>query len=134
MSSASSRDSKRVQAAILRSPAEPAASTAELKTELKPEASDAGTAEAAPKASRVEPVAERSALALKRHRSHSMDNRPVDPSPINVSHTVRMAGQRPIGVSDNRGKVDFSKSPTILNRPIAPNSTADDKAMVEYLD
>ncbi len=128
MSSASSKDSKRVQAAILRSPAEPVTSSAQPQTE------ESDSSAAAPKADRAKPASDRSALALKRHRSHSMDNRPVDPSPINVSHTVRMAGQRPIGTSENKGQVDFSKSPTILNRPIAPNSTADDKALVEYLD
>ncbi len=76
----------------------------------------------------------RSALALHQHPSHSMDNRPVDPSPIQISHTVRMAGQRPIGVSNHKNGVNFSQSPSIMNRPIAPNSTPEDDSLIEYLD
>jgi hypothetical protein len=120
MSSASSNNSKRVQQAM-----------ASSDTHKVVPATDAATPINLSPAPAKQPG---DALALPRHKSHSMDNRPVDPSPIQVSHTVRMAGDRPIGVSENPESRDFSKSKSILNRPIAPNTSTDDDAMVEYLD
>ena len=143
MSSASSSSSKRVRQAIQgsdvsESSAQPASRSRRTASQAKIREtadSEAATPEqASPTTSEQPASSQRGALSLQRHRSHSMDNRPVDPSPIQVSHTVSMAGQRPIGVSDNEGPVRFNKSRTILNRPIAPNTTAADDAMLEYLD
>lgn len=139
MSSAGSNSSKRVRQAI--QGADDSHGSPSISTNLLSEtASETSRSNAAPT---EDPVKEspvkgkapgQTALRLHRHRSHSMDNRPVDPSPIQVSHTVSMAGQRPIGVSDDRGPVRFSQSRTILNRPIAPNRTVADDTLLEYLD
>lgn len=124
MSSASSNNSKRVRQAIQGS---------DMSESPSPPKPDVAQTPAVP-SSNEKTASKRGALSLPHHRSHSMDNRPVDPSPIQVSHTVSMAGQRPIGVSENTGPVRFDPSRTILNRPIAPNATAADDALLEYLD
>ncbi len=124
MSSASSNNSKRVRQAMASS------DTHKIVPTTAPATGAATPINLSP--TPAKPTGD--ALALPRHKSHSMDNRPIDPSPIQVSHTVRMAGDRPIGVSKDPKSRDFSQSKTILNRPIAPNTSADDNAMVEYLD
>lgn len=63
-------------------------------------------------------------------------NRPIDPSPIQVSYTVSLAGTRPVGSNENPGSagVDFKHTPYVMNRPVAPNQTEDSTKMLEYLD
>jgi hypothetical protein len=75
------------------------------------------------------------AIVVNSRRKRYTDNRPVDPSPIQVSQTVRMAGLRPIGSSPHSdASANFSQSPMIMNRPIAPNNTPQDDEMLGYLD
>lgn len=129
MSSVNSNNSKRVRQAIAGSDVDPVVPA--------PEAVAPAADGDLPKTNATQRAAtgDRASLALPRHRSHSMDNRPVDPSPIQVSHTVRLGGVRPIGVSNDPAGIDFAKAKkTRLNRPIAPNTSANDDAMVEYLD
>ncbi|MEY2977161.1 MAG: hypothetical protein ACO31I_12000 [Prochlorotrichaceae cyanobacterium] len=60
--------------------------------------------------------------------------RPIDPSPVQVSHTVSIAGTRPV-MADPRQVPNFlHQAPKILNRPIAPNETEDNNRLLEYLD
>ena len=62
-------------------------------------------------------------------------NRPVDPSPIQISHTVSLAGRRPVGVSPHMASnLNFRSSPSIFNRPIAPNEAEDTSGLMGYLD
>jgi hypothetical protein len=62
-------------------------------------------------------------------------NRPVDPSPIQISHTVSLAGLRPVGVSPKMAStLNFRSSPSIFNRPVAPNEVEDTSGLMGYLD
>jgi hypothetical protein len=83
-------------------------------------------------------AAETHALVVSSRRKRYTDNRPVDPSPINVAQTVRMAGLRPIQASPNLNgsnhQQSFNDSPQIMNRPIASNNNPDDEEMLGYLD
>ncbi len=94
----------------------------------------------------VEPVTESVAIApapasakpvIGRYPERSIRdlNRPVSPSNVQVSHTVSLAGVRPVMV-DPRGTGDrnFGNSPRILNRPIASNESDETNAMLGYLD
>ncbi|NJN29607.1 MAG: hypothetical protein HC824_03475 [Synechococcales cyanobacterium RM1_1_8] len=90
--------------------------------------------EAPPKPGSIEQT---HALVVSSRRKRYTDNRPVDPSPIQVSQTVRMAGLRPIGASPNINgspSPNFTQSPQIMNRPIAPNTSPADEEMLGYLD
>jgi hypothetical protein len=60
--------------------------------------------------------------------------RPIDPSPVQVSHTVSMAGTRPVMVTPPSAASHLSHAPKILNRPIASNVTEDNNRLLEYLD
>jgi len=82
-------------------------------------------------------VEETHALVVSSRRKRYTDNRPVDPSPINVAQTVRMAGNRPIQASPGmsaESQPSFNDSPQIMNRPIAPNTSPDEAEMLGYLD
>jgi hypothetical protein len=63
-----------------------------------------------------------------------MRNRPIDPSQIDVSYTVSIAGTRPVMRSPQAGGTNFRSSPSIHNRPIAPNQTEDSNTLMGYLD
>ncbi|MGA1624639.1 MAG: hypothetical protein ACO4AJ_03265 [Prochlorothrix sp.] len=73
----------------------------------------------------------KSAIAVARQR-------PIDPSPVQVSYTVSLAGTRPVMRSEvhspTQVPLDFTKSPRVMNRPVAPNTTEDSTKMLEYLD
>ena len=62
--------------------------------------------------------------------------RPIDPSPVQVSYTVSIAGTRPVMMTPPQSSqaMDLRKAPTILNRPIASNETEDTTRILEYLD
>ena len=62
--------------------------------------------------------------------------RPIDPSPVHVSHTVSIAGTRPVMRNPRHvmDSIDFVHAPRILNRPIAPNVTEESNQLLEYLD
>lgn len=63
--------------------------------------------------------------------------RPIDPSPVQVSYTVSLAGTRPVmrnSVNPTQTPIDFTATPYVMNRPIAPNTTEDNTKMLEYLD
>ncbi len=82
-------------------------------------------------------VEETHALVVSSRRKRYTDNRPVDPSPINVSQTVRMAGNRPIQASPGMSgetQPNFNDSPQIMNRPIASNTSPDEEEILGYLD
>lgn len=77
------------------------------------------------------------ALVVSSRRKRYTDNRPVDPSPIVVAQTVRLAGNRPIQASpgmSTAARPNFNDSPQIMNRPIAPNTSADEEELLGYLD
>lgn len=76
-----------------------------------------------------------SALQLHR-RPPGIANRPIDPSPIQISHTVSLAGQRPVGVSPTYAPnpVNLRKAKSVMNRPIASNETQGQDALMGYLD
>ncbi|NJR69235.1 MAG: hypothetical protein HC771_11655 [Synechococcales cyanobacterium CRU_2_2] len=114
MSSVNSNNSKRVRQAIAGSDAAPVVPAADV---VAPAANGD-----LPKTNATQQAAtgDRASLALQRHRSHSMDNRPVDPSPIQVSHTVRLGGVRPIGVSNEPVEIDFSKAKNQAQPPHCP--------------
>lgn len=99
---------------------------------------DPAAAEAAPPETPSSAIAanQPNSLAINpRRKRYAHNNRPVDPSPIQVSQTVRIAGLRPIGVSpDLNGSTNFSQSSTRMNRPIASNSDPRDDEMFGYLD
>ena len=82
-------------------------------------------------------VEETHALVVSSRRKRYTDNRPVDPSPINVAQTVRMAGNRPIQASPGMSgdvQPNFNDSPQIMNRPIASNTSPDEADLLGYLD
>ena len=62
--------------------------------------------------------------------------RPIDPSPVQVSYTVSIAGTRPVMANPKQysGYVDLRKAPMIANRPVASNQTEDTDRILEYLD
>lgn len=62
--------------------------------------------------------------------------RPIDPSPVRVSHTVSIAGTRPVMANPRSSgeSLYLNQAPKILNRPIAPNVTEDTQRLLEYLD
>ncbi|WP_017711287.1 hypothetical protein [Prochlorothrix hollandica] len=63
-------------------------------------------------------------------------NRPVDPSAMQVSYTVSLAGIRPIMRNEvsSAQAIDFKTTAYHMNRPVAPNETEDSTKMLEYLD
>lgn len=81
-------------------------------------------------------------VPLNLHSMHPENNtpglvhRPVDPSPVRVSHTISIAGTRPVmaNTPPNTHIADLRKAPMMLNRPIAPNQTEDSTRILEYLD
>ncbi|MEM8603985.1 MAG: hypothetical protein AAGF24_09135 [Cyanobacteria bacterium P01_H01_bin.121] len=92
-----------------------------------------------PKASGSDASAPRPALELRSARSNLptySNRRPVDPSPVQVSHTVSIAGRRPVMSSQlaKQNQVDLTKAPSYFNRPIAPNTTEDASTLMGYLD
>ena len=92
---------------------------------------------AASEAAHQPSVEETHALVVSSRRKRYTDNRPVDPSPINVAQTVRMAGNRPIQASpgmSGASQPNFNDSPQIMNRPIASNTSPDEEEMLGYLD
>lgn len=74
------------------------------------------------------------ALAPTSAPVYSMRNRPIDPSQLDISHTVSIAGTRPVMRSPQSGSTNFRSSPSIHNRPIAPNQTEDSNTLMGYLD
>ncbi|MFZ4665320.1 MAG: hypothetical protein ACOYME_02710 [Prochlorotrichaceae cyanobacterium] len=62
--------------------------------------------------------------------------RPIDPSPVQVSYTVSIAGTRPVMMTPPQSSqaMDLRRAPTVLNRPIASNETEDTARILEYLD
>ncbi len=77
------------------------------------------------------------ALVVSSRRKRYTDNRPVDPSPIAVAQTVRMAGNRPIQASPGisaEAHPNLNDSPQIMNRPIASNTSPDEEELLGYLD
>lgn len=80
------------------------------------------------------PAAEAGALAPSSTPVYSMRNRPIDPSQIDISYTVSIAGTRPVMRSPKSTGANFRSSPSIHNRPIAPNQTEDSNALMGYLD
>lgn len=107
-----------------------------VKTEPAPKAEP--KAKPAPKASTksadVVALSPRSALNLQSAAAPGLANRPIDPSPIQVSRSVSLAGVRPIGVSVNPQPIILQPTSMVLNRPIANNSTDDDDTLMGYLD
>jgi hypothetical protein len=86
----------------------------------------------------IAPIPERRALNLKSTKSRpglpGLIPRPIDPSPVQVSHTVSIAGTRPVMADPRRAPDVLRQAPKILNRPIAPNETEDSNRLLEYLD
>lgn len=61
-------------------------------------------------------------------------NRPIEPSSIEVAKTVAISGRRPIArweAPDNR---NLRQAPKLFNRPIASNEPEDVASMMGYLD
>jgi|GEM_PF-3080664 hypothetical protein len=84
------------------------------------------------------PMPERRALNLKSTKSRpglpGLIPRPIDPSPVRISHTVSIAGTRPVMADPRKIPDVLRQAPKILNRPIAPNQTEDSNRLLEYLD
>lgn len=84
------------------------------------------------------PEPERKALNLmfakSRPGSSGLIPRPIDPSPVRVSHTVSIAGTRPVMADPRQSPDVLRQAPKIMNRPIAPNQTEDSNRILEYLD
>jgi hypothetical protein len=81
----------------------------------------------------AEPMA--GALTRTTPPDYSMRNRPIDPSQIDVSYTVSIAGTRPVMRSPQSGVgLDIRSKRMIHNRPIAPNETEDSNTLMGYLD
>jgi hypothetical protein len=106
----------------------PAAKT-EPKAKLAPKAKPA-----AKDGSGVVALTPRSSHNLKSDAAPGLANRPIDPSPIQVSRSVSLAGIRPIGISVNPQPIVLTPTSMVLNRPIADNSTDDDNTLMGYLD
>jgi hypothetical protein len=102
----------------------------------KPAAKLAPQTKAAPKAgsSGVVALSPRSSHNLKSDAAPGLANRPIDPSPIQISRSVSLAGIRPIGISVNPQPIVLTPTSMVLNRPIADNSTDDDDTLMGYLD
>lgn len=107
--------------------------------DLQPEVVDVTPVEAAAETVAIAPAnpgrPARPTIGHYPERSIRELNRPVSPSTVEVSHTVSLAGVRPV-MADPRGTGDrnFSNSPRILNRPIASNDSDDTNSMLGYLD
>lgn len=107
-----------------------------------PDASTASTAPTDSTPTTIEtvasPVPERKALNLMFSKSRpgpsGLIPRPIDPSPVRVSHTVSIAGTRPVMVDPRQAGDNLRQAPKILGRPIAPNQTEDSNRLLEYLD
>ena len=86
----------------------------------------------------IAPIPERRALNLKSTKSRpglpGLIPRPIDPSPVRISHTVSIAGTRPVMADPRKIPDVLRQAPKILNRPIAPNQTEDSNRLLEYLD
>jgi hypothetical protein len=86
----------------------------------------------------VPPATERKSLNLNFAKSRpglpGLIPRPIDPSPVRVSHTVSIAGTRPVMADPRKIPDVLRQAPKILNRPIAPNQTEDSNRLLEYLD
>lgn len=74
------------------------------------------------------------ALAYSSSPDYSMRNRPIDPSQIDISHTVSIAGTRPVMRNPQASGLDIRSRRMIHNRPIAPNETEDSNTLMGYLD
>ena len=85
-------------------------------------------------------ITPRPVLDLQPSRTRALSfagKRPIDPSPVQVSYTVSLAGTRPVmrnTVNPAQQPINFKKTPYVMNRPIAPNTTEDSTKMLEYLD
>jgi hypothetical protein len=109
------------------------------KTEAKPAAKLEPKAKTAAKgsgagSSGVVALSPRSSHNLKSDAAPGLANRPIDPSPIQISRSVSLAGIRPIGISVNPQPIVLTPTSMVLNRPIADNSTDDDDTLMGYLD
>jgi hypothetical protein len=105
---------------------------AKLEPKAKTAAKSSGAASGA--VSGVVALSPRSSHNLKSDAAPGLANRPIDPSPIQISRSVSLAGIRPIGISVNPQPIVLTPTSMVLNRPIADNSTDDDDTLMGYLD
>ncbi len=112
------------------------------KTAPAAETAPKAVAKLAPKAKATSKDSSGGVVALSPRSSHNLKsdaapglaNRPIDPSPIQISRSVSLAGIRPIGISVNPQPIVLTPTSMVLNRPIADNNTDDDNTLMGYLD